>query len=349
MRRKVIVVILLMYALGSHAQDAHFTLFENSPFFLNPGSAGMIDQSDYRATLQTRNQWRKMVKPANNTQISIDAPLFHFKGNIPNRSYMGIGFSYGYAGWGDNKTKQTNVNLSISGITTVGESKFLGLGIAVGKGGMRSDLSNATWSSQYDGYAYDASLPNNESVLAAKYKASYLDLSGGLNYLAVNKKSGAVTNIGVAYWHGNNPKIKGDQIISGNIDPRIVFHLRTEINLNLKNTLPVFLVPRVLFDHQGVHNDIQAGLSLFIVTRDVSKITSFTQKEGIEGGVMYRYGDAIGLITGYKTANWKFGLCYDITLSTWGEAVKRRGGTEISLIYYGINKSMRERKGIYLK
>lgn len=348
MKRKFLAVSLFFQVVILNAQDAHYTFFENAPFFINPGSAGMLDQNDYRGSLVTRNQWRKVVKPANSTTISFDMPFLRYTGSTPNSSFLGAGFSYAYSGMGDSKTRQTQVNLTVSGITTVGENKFLGLGLAVGKGGMRSDLTDATWSNQFDGYNYNAALPSNE-IYDTRYKARYLDLSAGLNYLAVAKKSGRVTNIGVSYLHGNNPKIKNEPLLTGRIDPRLVFHLRTEINLNFKNTLPIFLIPRVLFSHQGVHNDIQAGISMFVVTNQVSHITTFNVKEGIEAGLMYRHGDAIGILAGYKITDWRFGLTYDITISTFGEPVKRRGGAEISLVYYGINKTMRETRGIYLK
>ena len=344
------LAILFFLAANSilNAQDAHYTFFENAPFYINPGSAGMLDQNDFRGSMVSRNQWRKLVRPANSTTVSFDMPFFRYTGSTPNKSFIGAGLSYAYSGMGDSRTRQTQVNLSVSGVTTIGENKFLGLGIAVGKGGMRSDLTDATWGNQYDGYNYDPSLASNEAY-DIKYKAAYLDLSAGINYLSIDKRSGRVTNIGVAYLHGNNPKIQNEPLLSGRIDPRIVFHLRTEVSLNFKNALPMFLIPRIMFNNQGVHNDIQAGLSVFIVTKQVSKITTFNMKEGIEAGAMFRYGDAIGILAGYKITNWRFGLTYDISISSWGEAVKRRGGTEISLIYYGINKSMRESRGIYLK
>ena len=346
MKKNTLLLLSLCFAGKVFAQDAHFTQFENSPFFINPASAGMVEQSDYRGSLITRNQWHKLVRPTNSTMISADVPLLRYQGGERSRSNLGLGLYYGFSTMGDNKTRQTQMGIAVSGITTVGEHKYLSLGISAGKGGFRNDLSAATWDNQYDGFQYDASLPSNEAYNGI-LKARYFDLNAGLNFLSLSRKNGASTNIGASVAHLTSPKLKNDPLLNGNIDPRITAYFRSEIDLKIKNAHPIFLIPRGMFAMQGVHMEIQAGASLFVSTQPTSQVTSFKHKTGIEGGVMYRYNDALGLLAAYKNENLRIGLCYDLSVSVYGEALKRRGGAELSLIYYGINKSLRDRKPIY--
>jgi type IX secretion system PorP/SprF family membrane protein len=344
--RLLFLPLLLLHSVAVFSQDAHYTQFENSPFYINPGSAGMLEHGDFRGSLITRNQWRKLVKPSYNTTLSFDFPFLKYLGEAPSSSYMGAGVYYSFANAGDTKTKQSTYGLSVSGITTIGSSKFLGLGIAAGRGGMRADLSNTTWDSQFDGYQYDASLPSNEP-LEGMYSAKYWDFSAGLNYLALHKKTGNTTNIGVSYLHATNPKLRKTDLINGRIDPRLMFHMRAEINLNLVNLLPIYVIPRLLFAHQGAHNEIQAGASVFFVTEPISQVTSFHHKQGIEVGAMYRYNDAIGILAGFKKEKWRVGVCYDITTSRLGESIKRRGGGEISVVYMGLNPNLKDKRTFY--
>lgn len=346
MKRMVSILFLVLPCQWLLAQDAHYTQFENSPFFINPGSAGMSEHGDYRANLNTRNQWHKLVKPSRTTTLSFDLPLLKYLGESPAKSYLGAGAYLSFANAGDARTKQSSYGVVVSGITTIGKYKFLGLGIAAGRGGMRADLTNATWDAQYNGYSYSSSLPTNEP-LAGAYRANYWDFSTGLNYLGIQRKTGNSTNIGVSYFHFTSPRLKKTDLVNGSIDPRLIFHLRTEINMNIPQFLPVYLIPRFLFANQGVHNEIQAGLSLFVVTNRISQTTSFHHKEGIEAGIMYRHNDAIGLIAGYKTENWKLGVGYEITISRLGEAVKRRGGAELSFTYIGRNPNLKQKQTFY--
>lgn len=347
--RKIIFIISwlpLFSAVAVHAQDPHYTQFENSPFFINPGSAGMLEHGDFRGTLITRNQWKKLIKPSFSTTMSFDFPILKYGNAGPRNSYIGTGIYYSFANVGDARTKQSTYGVSVCGITTLQTNKTLGLGISAGRGGMRADLTSATWDSQFNGYSYSSSLPSNEP-LQGMYRAKYWDFSAGLNYLALHKKTGNTTNIGISYLHATNPKLKKTDLVSGRIDPRAVFHLRTEINLNIKNVLPMYVIPRVLFAHQGAHNEIQAGVSLFVVTSPISQVTSIRHKHGIEAGIMYRYDDAIGLLVGCKIEKWRVALCYDITTSRLGESLNRRGGGEISLGYYPLNPNLKDKRIFY--
>ncbi|HLP12951.1 MAG TPA: PorP/SprF family type IX secretion system membrane protein [Flavobacteriales bacterium] len=346
MKKIISIFFLFVNAALVSAQDAHYTQFENSPFYINPGSAGMPEYGDFRGNLNTRNQWHKLVKPSRTTTMSFDAPILKYLGESPSKSYLGVGGYFSSAAAGDAKTKQSGYGLIVSGITTIGNNKFLGLGIGAGRGSMRANLSNATWDEQYDGYQYNSSLPVSESLDGA-YRASYWDFSTGLNYMAIHRKTGNSTNIGISYLHFTNPRLKKTDLINGRVDPRLVFHMRTEINMEIPHFLPIYLIPRLLFGHQGVHNEIQAGLSVFVVTNHISQTLSFHHKEGIEVGAMYRHNDAVGILAGYKKENWKLGVGYDITISRLGEAVKRRGGAELSLTYIGFNPNLKEKRTFY--
>jgi len=79
MYKKVITVLVGCFgiALGSYAQDLHFSQFFNSPLTTNPANTGFIPDADYRLSAQYRNQFSSILTmPYKTMSISGDAQVF---------------------------------------------------------------------------------------------------------------------------------------------------------------------------------------------------------------------------------------------------------------------------------
>ena len=68
------IIIGIIIAGPSKAQDFHLSLYDAAPLFLNPAMTGVID-AKYRIHAQYRNQWNSVAyKPYNTALISADMP-----------------------------------------------------------------------------------------------------------------------------------------------------------------------------------------------------------------------------------------------------------------------------------
>src|SRR3954467_15518452 len=84
--RKYLFSAALFFAVLSHAQDFHLSLYDAAPLFLNPAMTGLVD-SKMRLHAQLRNQWNALAyKPYTTSLISYDQPFgkWGFGGQITN-------------------------------------------------------------------------------------------------------------------------------------------------------------------------------------------------------------------------------------------------------------------------
>ena len=73
-------------SFGSQAQDAHLSMYDAAPMFLNPAMTGVF-QGDWRLHAQYRTQWKSVnYKPYTTALISFDAPVrkWGFGGQVSN-------------------------------------------------------------------------------------------------------------------------------------------------------------------------------------------------------------------------------------------------------------------------
>lgn len=312
----------------SFSQDIHFTQFYASPLVLNPANTGVFN-GNIRGVINYRNQWQSFA-PFTTVAASVD---YNFGQVALDNDLMGIGLSFYSDKAGDNDFSTTQANLSFSYIKALG-SKFSRSYASVGfYGGMAQrsiDPSTMTFSNQYNGYAYDPSLPTGEVLAFENF--TFLDFGAGITWLFVPKNR---TNLyaGVAFHHVNTP----DQ--SFNADGQNLY-MRSTYNAGaqIKISDNIDLVPGLLTQIQGPHYEFMGGLNLkYYMQTKASNETAFSigawHRMGIDDQLEYR-SDASAVTVRYDFMGLSAGLSYDINISELKDASNSLGGPELSLIYY---------------
>ena len=87
MLKKIITTILIGCTLLVAAQDIHFSQINETPLWLNPANAGMMN-GYFRATANYRSQWSSMGNAFQTMGVSLDAATL--KTN-KNKAYLGLG------------------------------------------------------------------------------------------------------------------------------------------------------------------------------------------------------------------------------------------------------------------
>lgn len=327
------ICIACLIANYSWGQDAHFTAFQNTMTYYNPACNGLLVEGDYRISNANKRQWKKVVKPARATNLSFDLPLFRYSALEERTTFLGLGANVFSERFGSQKFTNTHASLGLMGGLRMGNHKVT-VGISVGSGRQSVNFGEASWDSQFDGYAYDPSLPSNESI-AGKLKANYMDVGTGVAWLWQSDKN-LVMLSGLSYQHANAPSTAMDGLQGTTIEPKITLHNRTEIPLDFRGFKRMGLSLFGLYGMQGPHTEMLGGGALKIYLQEASRYTYLRGNTSIELGAAYRYGDAIALIANFHKDNYNIGFSYDITTSALKNAVSYRGGLEVSFTYFGM-------------
>src|ERR1044071_10071927 len=114
--KKVIAAtfIACMCAGMGHAQDIHFSEFNETPMHLNPAYTGFVD-GIFRISLHYRNQWVSMGSPYKTAAGSFDIGI----GNPKGPARMGIGAFFYQDKAGDSQLGTFQGSLSLSGMVKV--------------------------------------------------------------------------------------------------------------------------------------------------------------------------------------------------------------------------------------
>ena len=160
-----------------HAQDIHFSQFNETPQLLNPGATGVY--SGYiRAIANYKNQWAAMGNAFNTVASSVDMPLFD---KNEKKAHLGVGLNFFSDKAGDSKFGLTQVNLCIAGILPVdAKGSKLSMGVSIGGAQHKATLAGLQWGSQYDGAGFNTAMSTNEALGVNSF--TYFDLGAGLFY-----------------------------------------------------------------------------------------------------------------------------------------------------------------------
>ncbi|MEI6122612.1 MAG: PorP/SprF family type IX secretion system membrane protein [Bacteroidota bacterium] len=331
MRKIYIIIFLVLFAATSEAQDIHFSQLSQTPLLINPAAAGAFD-GYYRGILNYKSQWASMGKPYSTFMGSFDMPFE--KRGMTQRAYFGLGAHVYSDKAGDAKLSTTSANVATSCIVSLGAFHKLSAGLAVGFTLRHVDIAAIKWPSQYDGSAYDPSLPSNEPNRLGSFY--YFDMSTGIYYQflkPLNRFHGREIihlTVGAAMFHaatlfqnhsGGNP---------GKVSPRFV--VNTSLRYDIQDTR-IGLVPSVLYMWQGPAYELDLGFLIRLKTSRQTNITGFLTESAFSAGLHYRYKDAIIPQVFFEIANFGIGISYDINISSFAGSLRNKGGLEFSVRY----------------
>ncbi len=331
LRKIVILIIVLIAAFGSKAQDIHFSQLTQTPLLLNPASAGAFN-GYYRAILNYKSQWASMGKPYSTFMGSFDLPFE--KRGYSQRAYFGLGANVFSDKAGDAHLATTSADVSVSCIVSMGNYHKLSAGLAAGFTLRSVDISAIKWPNQYNGSSYDPSLPSNESSKLGSFY--YFDIATGLHYQYLKPLSRFYgrdiihLTIDGAMFHAATLFHSRRVGIPEKVYPRYVFN--SSLRYDLQDTR-VGLVPSVLYMKQGPSYELDIGFLVRLRTSKQTIITGFLTESAFSAGLVYRYKDAIIPQVFFEIADFGIGISYDVNVSSFSKSTLYKGGLEFSVRY----------------
>jgi len=319
MRKILCSIVILAFALESHAQDPNFSQFFASPLTLNPALTGKFD-GVYRVAINYRNQWPTINNAFTTATASFDAGIL--KNRIPDFDQFGIGVM-GFTDKSGNGVLQHNYfSVSTAYHKALDENGYnqLGLGFQGTFVSKQLDVKSLNFEDMLrsDGFTGLTS----ESFQANQLSVSYFDMNIGLFY---NTTTNGVNNFyfGSSVYHVTRPK---ETFHDGNflLEPRITFQLGGKVPVGDNNA---FHFSAIHSRQANATNTEFGGAYMLNVNQDESNPTNLYL------GSWFRFGDALIPYVGLEFGEFHIGATYDVNISSLKPASNMRGGAEFSLIY----------------
>jgi len=287
-----------------------------NPVYLNPALTGNFE-GNYRFSAQQRSQWRSVSRPYNTFGFSVESRESWI---LPNM-YHALNFFHDVAGDGNFRT--TEISLSTSYQFHLGKDSIHSITPAfqLSFNHRTIDFSAFSFSNQFNGYYYDASLPTMENFAISSRPGFNFGIGAIYSYKAENRKE-LVAGVG---WF-NIPQIKQSFFNDDGLrrDMRFLIHARATYALNFEWDLQ----PAIFAQFQGKYIEIVGGTNIRYIMKD-KKGEFFAPY----AGVYYRGLDAVNLIGGVYYNNWIVGVSYDLNFSDLTVASTARGGLEFQVQY----------------
>lgn len=332
MRNSLLFVITVLIGSGQNlfSQDVRFSQFDATPLLINPGLAGMGNGYS-RANANYRSQWSSIKNSFSTAAISVDFPIFSEKMNWK-KGYLGTGLSFYTDKAGDGKLATNEINFVISSVLFVSEKSKISLGFMGSYIQKSVNPDNIKWDSQYNGFEYDHTLPNNENFAAIS--THVLDVSTGLSYRYyvgsknVENSDQKLIELGVASFRLLEPKYEFLLDGESKISRRYIAHGRYLTSISNSK---VVIGATSLFMLQNSAQEITFGPELRYLLSTSTKYTGYLKDSYVGLQLLYRYKDAIIPVLFFKTGNFKLSGSYDYNLSDLNSASKGVGGFELSI------------------
>lgn len=340
---KVAVLIALLFGVQFlRSQDIHFSLFEQAPQLLNPGSTGLFDGYE-RAMLLNKKQWAVMGQPYQTSYLSFDMPIF--KAKRKRTSHLGVGGFLFNDKAGDANFRQFNSGISLASHLPISSNQMFSLGLQFGVGQLSADLTQIQWGNQYNGAGYDPSMNPMENL--DMQRKVYADVSAGLVYSYQSRTSHfqgtekREFQVGISTYHLNKPNYS----FSGRTDEKLArrFTFYTSGHFALSN-MPFSLKPQLYLNFQSGQIESLFGTYAIYHINAGTKFTGFITEKSIHFGLHYRVKDAVIPSLYYEYSNFLIGFAYDINTSSYKSSTSGRGGAELSLKYIGKIGALRKQR-----
>ena len=103
--KQFVLILCIFFSFGTQAQDAHLSMYDAAPLYLNPAMTGVF-HGDWRLHAQYRTQWKSVnYEPYQSALISFDRPykkwgfggqIMNFRAGIGNYNVLQGMFSAAY-------------------------------------------------------------------------------------------------------------------------------------------------------------------------------------------------------------------------------------------------------------
>jgi len=318
----LLLLIVLMLASSSYAQDLHFSQFFNSPLTENPANTGFIPNHNYRVGANYRKQWASVGAPYKTFSAYGDAQL------LRNRWYygwLGVGGVLLQDNAGNGALKTTEFYLSIAYHQLLGQNSLLSVGFNSGYVNRRLDVNKITFPDQFNDefgkWFFDQKI--NSGVKIDDPSIGYFDMQMGMNY-AYFPTDKVYLNLGFSVHHLNQAKMSFLENGMHEIKPRYIGFFNAVMKV----------APRVII-HPGGYYSNQSGANETVLGTWLAYDLSHGGEYQLLGGAYYRFDESSIPMVGYQLKQWRIMFSYDVTTSSLGAANQHRGGYELSLTFIG--------------
>jgi type IX secretion system PorP/SprF family membrane protein len=324
MIRFVLIMLGMMVAVVTQAQDIHFSQFYESTILRNPSLIGLFEGA-YKISTLNKSQWQSISKPyqTNLVNAEIRVPINKSAEDVIS---FGLTFFADKAGTAQLKTQAVypciNYSKSLGGF----HNEYISLGFTIGYLQRNFDISKLTFNEQYFNSAFNASNANGENI--TNTNSSQLDVGVGLNYSrSFGYENGSSFYLGAAAYHLNQPK-------SNFTASELTVPMRFNVNMGWASAIGEFWNMQLLTNAcvQGAYLESTSGLLFNYRTVDRDYKTEFI----LQLGTLYRFQDAIIPTVKCVYRSYQLGLSYDINVSSLKSASSMRGGLECSLALLGV-------------
>ena len=317
------LLCLLIGSSNLFAQDVHFSQYYASPSLMNPGATGLFDGSS-RFVLNYRNQWTTVNSNYQTTAAAFETGLMKDKSG---GNFLGVGANVFSDKAGIGALKRLAFNLQGAYHLQVNDENDIGVGLQVGYAQRSIDQGALTWSNQYNGSSYDATMDSKESFQA---NVNYIDVSAGFHW-SYDISNTAGVNAGVGAFHLNQPAEDIlNQASSQKLPMKIVAHGMGRFTSRGSD---LAYYPNFMVEFQGPAKEIVAGMTMRYMLKESSKYTGFVKGNAVFFGANYRLGDAAIILLGLELSDWHLGISYDVNVSGFDKATGGVGGIELSLAW----------------
>jgi type IX secretion system PorP/SprF family membrane protein len=301
------------------AQDPHFSQFYASPLTLNPALTGKFDGT-FRLAANYRNQWPTINNAFTTATASVDFSILANK--LPEFDTWGVGI-IGLSDQSGNKILQNNyIGISTAYSKGLDENGYhqLSIGFQGVYTNKRLDVAMADFEDELTALGFTgvtSEVFNNQNVVV-----NYFDLNVGVLYTGTTN---GYDNFyfGASLYHVNQAResFTGGQFT---LQPRLTLQGGGYKPIGENKTLHgSFIYQRQAGATEAV---LGGAVSFNLNGEEVNPTALYT-------GMWYRFDDAVIPYIGLEVADFRFGLTYDLNISSLQTASNTRGGAEISLIY----------------
>lgn len=325
-RKNFSLLTILLFScitFESHSQDPHFSQFFEAPLLRNPSLAGIFE-GDIRFQTVYRNQWQSVTTPYQTASIN-----FEYKNPIgTGNDFITTGFQILYDKAGVTNFTTSNIYPALNYHKSLNDekSKYLSLGIMGGYVERRIDRSKITTNNQYDGFGYNPSLSDGETL--TKFGYHYWDGSIGISFNS--SIAGSQTDyyfLGAAYHHFNRPKNSFYTNPPIELNPKLVFSGGIHLSVDEVS----FITLQADYSKQGDYYETIGGLTYSRKIGDDYANPEYI----IHFGGYLRWKDAFIPVLQIDYKPFSVAFSYDVNISTLKTASEYRGGFEVSLTYAG--------------
>ena len=301
-------MIIIISSFAISAQDAHYSLYQYAPLYLNPAFAGQ-SQNTNRLVLNYRSQWMN-IPPAYRT---IGASYDRKKENI------GWGLLLNQNDAGSASLTQTNIYFNYALSRQLSERHHISLGGQVGFTQKRFDPTAFSFDAQYSDNGFDETLNNAENFTRTSVLAPDLNI-GFLYQLLPNNRHKISGEAGFSFAHLNTPDISLSELDKEDLPVKRLIHAKLNYRVNEQFTVS----PRILAITHYTATEITYGIlgKYYILP-----------KTALNFGVDIRQDEAFIFTGGIERNNFILAASFDVINSSLQIPANGQGAIEIALIY----------------